>query len=994
MHTHPARFRIHVGLAAATSLILLLAVEGADASLEVPPPGGAVPLPAERMVHPRGPLDASGLHKQAAWARFRAEHPGWDAQWNPWTGTPHRALGPAIRVAEAVPDASRATALAERFLRETEVSRVGDLDLRSVATVRGPNGVWYANFHQYHDGLRVLNTDITVRLHENGKVLLFGSDARPDIQVSTRPTLSAAEARIRARAGLTFSAATDEVRGGDELFLLPVDDVDGTTHHLVRRVQVRQKNPDHSWRTYVDAHTGEVLWRYDRIRHGTVSGKVTGDVKLGGPATPQETVEFRDARLIVAGEFVETDPNGDWSLSNVFGQQNARFLLEGPWINVERADGVPVARVDIAFDGNTSPTVDHHWVSPDAHLSERMVFYHTNFAHAYLKAIDPGFTGMDFSVLAYVMNPWDACNASYNEADDVMTFYAADSECNNSAHLADIIYHEYTHGINEHLYQMVSGGGMVNGALNEGTADVFAAFVENDPLLGQGLRKAHNDPSRNADNDLSWPDDYSGSIHSDGQIISGAFWDLRERVGESVAGPLAHFSKYGAPDDPSFQIACQELLLEVLVAADDNGDLADQTPNWADILESFNLHGIGPSLYLTLDHTPLDDTTLIDQPIPVSAAVTSSSTFFSVHAASTQLVYSLNGGPDQVLPLVDQGGGIYTAEIPGQPVGTVVAYHLTASMVDGTPVSSPARAPIERHRFLVGTGTQVMFDDFESGAGGWTSGAPDDDAVTGFWVRVDPVGSIWSGQYSQSEDDHTPGGTHCWVTGNGALPDDRIGEDDVDEGKVTLLSPVFDATGLTNPVVRYYRWYRNDLGINPNSDIWRVDISNDGGGTWTSVENTLDSNPDWTRVVFRIEDLVAPTATMQMRFVAEDADPQSVVEAGIDDWELISFDGVTAIDDPAPQPVAFTLHQNHPNPFNPSTEIRFGVPRGGPVRLVVYDVAGRRVRTLVEGVLAAGEHRAVWRGRDDAGSPVASGIYLYRLTTADDLRTRRMVLLK
>jgi hypothetical protein len=89
------------------------------------------------------------------------------------------------------------------------------------------------------------------------------------------------------------------------------------------------------------------------------------------------------------------------------------------------------------------------------------------------------------------------------------------------------------------------------------------------------------------------------------------------------------------------------------------------------------------------------------------------------------------------------------------------------------------------------------------------------------------------------------------------------------------------------------------------------------------------------------------------------------------------------------------LRQNYPNPFNPATTIRYQVAKTGPVTLKVYNVAGQRVRTLMDGTARAGEvHEVRWRGLNDAGGPVASGVYFYRLVAGGFVETRKMVLLK
>jgi len=104
--------------------------------------------------------------------------------------------------------------------------------------------------------------------------------------------------------------------------------------------------------------------------------------------------------------------------------------------------------------------------------------------------------------------------------------------------------------------------------------------------------------------------------------------------------------------------------------------------------------------------------------------------------------------------------------------------------------------------------------------------------------------------------------------------------------------------------------------------------------------------------------------------------------------------GATGTDAEAPE-ARIALGQNHPNPFNPSTTIRFRLSEPGWVGLSIHDLAGRRVRTLRDGFEpGAGEHSVRWDGLDESGRPAASGIYLYSLRTADKVLSKRMVLVK
>jgi subtilisin family serine protease len=93
-------------------------------------------------------------------------------------------------------------------------------------------------------------------------------------------------------------------------------------------------------------------------------------------------------------------------------------------------------------------------------------------------------------------------------------------------------------------------------------------------------------------------------------------------------------------------------------------------------------------------------------------------------------------------------------------------------------------------------------------------------------------------------------------------------------------------------------------------------------------------------------------------------------------------------------PGTYQLHPNYPNPFNPTTTIRYDLPAAQDVKIVIYNVRGERVRVLVDRHQAPGRHEAAWDGRNSRGESVASGVYLYRIVAGEFVRTRKMTLLK
>ncbi len=93
-------------------------------------------------------------------------------------------------------------------------------------------------------------------------------------------------------------------------------------------------------------------------------------------------------------------------------------------------------------------------------------------------------------------------------------------------------------------------------------------------------------------------------------------------------------------------------------------------------------------------------------------------------------------------------------------------------------------------------------------------------------------------------------------------------------------------------------------------------------------------------------------------------------------------------------PCSFKLSQNYPNPFNPSTNIDFAIADDGRVSLIVYDLLGRQVKTLLDENLKSGRFTVTWDGKDESSGDVPSGVYFYRITSAGFSESKRMILLR
>jgi hypothetical protein len=102
---------------------------------------------------------------------------------------------------------------------------------------------------------------------------------------------------------------------------------------------------------------------------------------------------------------------------------------------------------------------------------------------------------------------------------------------------------------------------------------------------------------------------------------------------------------------------------------------------------------------------------------------------------------------------------------------------------------------------------------------------------------------------------------------------------------------------------------------------------------------------------------------------------------------------LTPVDKP---PVSYRnlLMQNYPNPFNPATTIEYSIASASPVEIVIFNVDGQKIRTLVSEVEMPGTYKAAWDGRNDRGASVASGIYFYRMKAGTFDSVKKMLLLR
>ncbi len=868
------------------------------------------------------------LRNQSQWNEWGLEHPKWRTIMSASTALPHRAFGPAIQVP--------GTDLAEKAAHfvSNDLALFGiEYDGAWITQTTSGRHQW-AFAQQTIDGIPVEGGQIVTKWW-NDQLVMWGADWYRDVEMPEGVELSPIALVEAASSGVQLDEWSTPELGTERLVSVPSDQgllewkkvqtifINGRVGAVPRRYE-----------TWVDMNSGEVLMRQNRVVH------IDGRVSMPGSDTKPERVVNRmgldrpaEAMVIsgvikstinemypyeasvelplpmlflpIPGGAVTTDIDGGF-ISNASGPQLADVELAGSWSTVYTGGITP--QIEVQFeDGYNNLNLDAL-----GNVKERSAYRSVVLIHEHMKEYLPNFTGLDFSLTTNV-DVEGECNAFYDGIS--VNFFDTGGGCNPTSLIADVVWHEYGHGINDYYYGSL-GAGFNNGAMNEGYADLWAMSLGDIAEIGKGFYTDNEDGIRKYDADPKvYPEDLVGEVHADGEIICGAWYDTHLLMGGDWDATMALFiDAY-----PGLQATVQngnegqaytDVLIDALQADDDDGDLSNGTPNAAAIVEGFDIHGISVFSYAEIDHAPIEfapaeEVLLIEAEADIVFP-------YNLYFDAVRLWYRTETGGDWSEVEMDnvEGTSSFTASIPAQDEGSVISYYMGITDdfggIAGVTPFAAANAPYPNlpNFILVGVEPMLVNDSDEySDFGAWTTGLPGiDNATTGIWEEAIPVGS-----YAELNDpstivaptsDHTIGlAGYAFLTGLNPGVNDGIGANDVDAGKTTLVSPIIDMTAFENPVMTYWRWYTNApaSGANPASDWWQVEISNDGGSTWQYLENTLQQDISWRRMAFNVADVIELTDAFQMRFIASDSttvgeylDGGSLIEAALDD--IILYD--------------------------------------------------------------------------------------------------------
>src|SRR5262245_17568490 len=354
-------------------LLVFLATTPARAMVAPPPlpdQAGAVALDGATRLATES--EARALEATPTWQAFRAAHGSWSAVWNSVTQSPHRAFGPSFALPGFQNDAVGVDQAVRAFIASEPGVFGQDVTLET-ASVSQAGSLWYVSYRRVIAGLPVLFADWEVRVSTHGNLVMVGADTyRPTVSFS--PRIAPAVAREAAHAGLTYDASRDQIEGGEKAYLLPMMTENGVIYRPVLDVRVHTSQPIGNWLTMVDAETGEVRWRLNRVRY-TIGGNVSGQVNPFLPTDPLASRPFPHLTVHVGANNASTDASGAYS-APAAGTVTVSANLLGDFCNVNRSDGVPDA--SFSTSASDSATVNVTWMQSHSHDAERDRYWTVN----------------------------------------------------------------------------------------------------------------------------------------------------------------------------------------------------------------------------------------------------------------------------------------------------------------------------------------------------------------------------------------------------------------------------------------------------------------------------------------------------------------------------------------------------------------------------------------------------------------------------------------
>ncbi len=841
--------------------------------------------------------------RKQAWERFLrdAKSPRWQALWDRDTGAPLRVFGAGIAAPGTVANARVAEDFSRAFLADhldLLAPGVAAAGFRVVANDldAGMRTVGFEQDAPLADGrlVPVIGGRASLRF-KNDRLFVFASEAVAFTRPLPLPQVSGDEAERVAARWIGEQHQGLSLREGATLVALPLVGSGRSELRAAFRVMVDASAPVARYAVYVDAQRGAPVARDQLLRFG--STQVRFDAPVRGPDGVRKEYPARLLNLQLDGVFAQTDGEGVVSWE---GAGAVELGAHGARISVQSQDGSDASATLGAVDGEPLTWSMASDERGDAQLS---AYVHGNVVKEHALGFAPLLPFVK-SKLATRVNRADpqGCNAFWDGS--TMNFLVGNASCNNTARVADVVYHEFGHGF--HQFAIIAGAGALDPSLGEGTGDIMTATVTHDALLGPGFYVGSDAPLRDMGSGLRWPDDISWDPHETGLIWAGAMWDLRTYLVAELGPEAGH----ALTDQLYFQAIRRSSSIpttyaEVLAADDDDGDLANGTPHVCAINRAFVAHGLSPVLDeagLVLRHTPLTVVHAGGEPHPIEVKAER----LYPQCAQTpldhvDLRYRV-GGVGKLVAL-EGDGEVYRGVIPPQPAGTSLGYGILGSAaVNGK--SLPDNRADDEYSVFVGEVTPLYCNDFEAQIDGWIFG--------------DAKGN--KGDFQWGAPGGESGDPVAAFSGEKVIGD-RLSGDGAYKRNQTMFaeSPVIDRAGHERVRLQFRRWLSVEDGVFDQAkisvngrEIWANQGTDESDGSLSHEDR------EWRFVDLDLSSVLSDAeTTIQLRFELQ-SDPQTQLGGwNLDDLCVVAWD---------PPVVLGTIQEPKPPVVEEELDL---LPRGG-----------------------------------------------------------------
>ena len=814
--------------------------------------------------------------RSAAWERFESAHGGgWQALWDRDTEAPIRVFGRGIPAPGSVASASVAEAQARAFLAEhADLLAPGvPIDRFVLVTNDLDAGLRTVAFEQVaavagRAPVPVVGGRFSIRF-KNDRLFVFASEALAVGATLAPPRISGAAAELAARAWIAELHGVVTPGEATSLAALPLAHEGHLVLRLVHRVVLEADAPRARYVVYVDAVRGAPVAREQLLRF--LDATMQFDAPVRAPQLGRQIYPAQLLELAVDGVPVASDLSGD--ITWAAGTPGALTVSPvGTRVEVVNFGGDLVVGDFTAVDGK--PVL---WSLADAEQGDAQLasYIHANLVkeHAALIAPTMSFLTTQLHVQVNEGDP-QGCNAFWNGS--ALNFFQARGSCNNTARLADVVYHEFGHGFHQHA--ILAGAGALDGALGEGTGDIMSTSMTHDSHLAPGFFLGADNDLRDMDSGRRWPDDINPDIHETGLIWAGAMWDLRtylvkdlgDQAGHALTDQLYYQAIRRASSIPS-------TYAEVLAADDDDGDLSNGTPHICAINRAFAAHGLGSILDeagRVIRHTPLTIVSVNDPSYPIDVTTETLYPQCAVGALDgVRVIVTTESGPATVSLSLGEDGH-YRGSIPRRGAGTQIHYQIVAQEGSASLILPDNRAD-DQYRVFVGE-THVLYEnDFEAAIDGWTFGDTKDGSSDFEWgaphgLAGDPP-AAFSGVNVL--------GTR--LSGTGTYRAGRTGFAD---------SPVVDLKGEEHVRLQLRRWLTVQDGFFDQASIYV-----NGKPIWGNASTSMDDGSlehrdrEWRFEDIDLRPFLDGAKTAQVRFEMTADGAKQFGGWNIDDFRIVAY---------------------------------------------------------------------------------------------------------